>query len=133
MSSHSFRKRAAANGRSMEEEARQVILAAANDGSTAPRKSIGQMIYEMSRPGFDIPEINLVAFAHGTASCSLAAGLHSETQIRAKRSLPVHANCAIERRRGEPRARTRAELFRLDERLSLHGRPPDDRALQASP
>ena len=52
---HRFRQRAAANGRSMEEEARQVILAAVNDGG--PRKSIGQMLYEASRPGIELPEI----------------------------------------------------------------------------
>ena len=52
-----FRQRAAANGRSMEEEARQVILAAANDEGRAPRKSIGQMLYEASRPGVELPEI----------------------------------------------------------------------------
>src|SRR5436309_1444807 len=81
--------------------------------------------------GCDIPKTNLLASAHGTASCSLAPGLHSAAQARAERGLPVHANRAIERRRGEPRARARADLFRIDERLSLHRRPLDDRALQA--
>lgn len=50
-----FRQRAAAHGRSMEEEARQLIVEAANQEGHPPRKSIGQMIYEMSRPGFDVP------------------------------------------------------------------------------
>ena len=52
-----FRQRAAAHGRSMEEEARQVILAAVNDDGQTERKSIGQMLYEASRPGFDLPEV----------------------------------------------------------------------------
>src|SRR6266849_7650975 len=75
--------------------------------------------------GFDTPETNLVASAHGTASCSLAPGLHSDAQARAERGLLVHANRAIERRRGQPRARAPADVFRLDERLSLHRRPLD--------
>jgi plasmid stability protein len=52
-----FRQRAASHGRSMEEEARQIILAAVNDDGRTPRKSIGQMLYEASRPGFDLPEV----------------------------------------------------------------------------
>jgi plasmid stability protein len=49
-----FRQRAAAHGRSMEEEARQMIVSAvaSNDG----RPSIWEMLYEASRPGFDLPE-----------------------------------------------------------------------------
>lgn len=50
-----FRERAAANGRSMEEEARLMILAAATRGE--PRKGIFEMLYEGTRPGFDIPEV----------------------------------------------------------------------------
>jgi antitoxin FitA len=52
---HLFRRRAAANGRSMEEEARQMILAAVAQAQPK-RKSIGQMIFDGSRPGFDLPE-----------------------------------------------------------------------------
>jgi plasmid stability protein len=52
-----FRQRAAANGRSMEEEARQVIIAAANDDDRSTRKSIGQMLYEASRPGVELAEV----------------------------------------------------------------------------
>jgi plasmid stability protein len=52
-----FRQRAAANGRSMEEEARQVIIAAVNDDGGTPRKSIGQMLYEASRPGIELPKV----------------------------------------------------------------------------
>ena len=53
-----FRQRAAAHGRSMEEEARQMIIAAANDHAPAPRKGIFEMLHEASRPGF---ELQLVA------------------------------------------------------------------------
>ena len=53
---HLFRQRAAANGRAMEEEARQMIIAA---GATdeAKRKDMWEFIYEASRPGFDLPEV----------------------------------------------------------------------------
>lgn len=50
-----FRQRAAAHGHSMEEEARQLILKAVAADDEQPRKSIGEMIYEMSRPGIDLP------------------------------------------------------------------------------
>jgi len=50
-----FRQRAAAHGRSMEEEARQLILSVV--ASTPTRPSIGQMLYDASRPGFDLPEV----------------------------------------------------------------------------
>ena len=49
-----FRQRAAAHGRSMEEEARQMIIAAANDQGAPPRRGIFEMLYEASRPGFDL-------------------------------------------------------------------------------
>jgi plasmid stability protein len=50
-----FRQRAAAHGRSMEEEARQLILkAAANEAP--PRKSMWDILYDASRPGIDLPE-----------------------------------------------------------------------------
>ena len=49
-----FRERAAANGRSMEDEARQMILAAASRAE--PRKSIFEMLFDASRPGVDLPE-----------------------------------------------------------------------------
>ena len=53
-----FRVKASANGRSMEDEARRlVVLAASVDSWPEGRKSIGQMIYEMSRPGVDLPEL----------------------------------------------------------------------------
>jgi plasmid stability protein len=51
-----FHQRAAANGRSMEEEGRRLILAAVEQ-PRPPRKSIGQMLYEGSRPGYELPEI----------------------------------------------------------------------------
>lgn len=49
-----FRLRAAAHGRSMEEEARQLLLSAVND-QAGPRKGIFEMLFEASRPGFDLP------------------------------------------------------------------------------
>ena len=51
-----FHQRAAANGRSMEEEGRRLILAAV-ELTRPPRKSIGRMLYEGSRPGVEIPEV----------------------------------------------------------------------------
>ncbi len=50
---HRLRQRAAAHGRSMEEEGRRLILAAVEE-PRPPRKSIGQMLYEASRPGIDL-------------------------------------------------------------------------------
>lgn len=49
-----FRERAAAHGRSMEEEARQMILAAV---ANKDRPSIGEMLYRASRPGVDLAEV----------------------------------------------------------------------------
>ena len=49
-----FRQRAAAHGRSMEEEARQLIIEATSPKVQSARKSIGEMLYEMSRPGIDL-------------------------------------------------------------------------------
>jgi len=49
-----FRTKASAKGRSMEDEARRLVIAAATD-EPRPHKSIGQMLYEMSRPGLDLP------------------------------------------------------------------------------
>jgi hypothetical protein len=48
---------AAKNGRSLEEEARQALIAVVRPPSKQPRESIGQMIYRLSRPGFDLPEL----------------------------------------------------------------------------
>ena len=52
-----FRERAAAHGRSMEEEARQLILSVVAKAEPAPRKGIFEMLYDASRPGFDLPEV----------------------------------------------------------------------------
>ena len=52
-----FHQRAAANGRSMEEEGRRLIFDAVRPQQSPQRKSIGQMLYEGSRPGFDLPEL----------------------------------------------------------------------------
>lgn len=54
---HDLRQIAARNGRSLEEEARRALIAVARPTPSAPRKSIGQMIYEGTRPGFDLPEL----------------------------------------------------------------------------
>ena len=51
---HDLRQVAARNGRSLEEEARRALIALVRDEK---RESIGQMIFRMSRPGFDIPEV----------------------------------------------------------------------------
>ncbi|WP_174297002.1 FitA-like ribbon-helix-helix domain-containing protein [Sphingomonas bacterium] len=53
----SLRERAARNGRSLEDEARRALIALVRPEPAAPRKSIGQMLYEMSRPGVDLPEL----------------------------------------------------------------------------
>ena len=50
-----LREKAARNGRSLEEEARQALIAAVRPSSDAKRKSIGRMLYEMSRPGVELP------------------------------------------------------------------------------
>ncbi len=54
---HDLRQIAARNGRSLEEEVRCTLIAAARAKDREPRESIGQMIYRMSRPGFDLPEL----------------------------------------------------------------------------
>jgi hypothetical protein len=54
---HELRQIAARNGRSLEEEARRALIAVVRPAQKEPRESIGQMIYRMSRPGFDIPEL----------------------------------------------------------------------------
>lgn len=50
-----FRERAAAHGRSMEEEARQMILAVV---ASKDRPSIGEMLYRASRPGVELPAVD---------------------------------------------------------------------------
>ena len=52
-----FHQRAAANGRSMEEEGRRLILAAVHLQTKDQRKTIGQMLYDMSRPGVELPDL----------------------------------------------------------------------------
>jgi plasmid stability protein len=52
-----LRERAARNGRSLEEEARRALIALVRPERETPRKSIGRMLYEMSRPGVDLPEV----------------------------------------------------------------------------
>lgn len=50
-----FRERAAAHGRSMEDEGRQLILKSVAQDDMPPRKGIFEMLYEASRPGFELP------------------------------------------------------------------------------
>ena len=50
-----FRAKAAAKGLSMEEEGRRLIAASVATGDRRPKKSIGQMLFEASRPGIDLP------------------------------------------------------------------------------
>ena len=41
----------------MEEEARQMILSVVAKPEAPPRKGMFEMLYEASRPGFDLPEV----------------------------------------------------------------------------
>ena len=50
-----LRERAAKNGRSLEDEARRALIALVRPEPRVERKSIGRMLYEGSRPGFDLP------------------------------------------------------------------------------
>ena len=50
-----LRERAARAGHSLEEEARRVLTEAARR-PMPERKPLGQLVYELSRPGFDIPQ-----------------------------------------------------------------------------
>ena len=52
-----LRERAARNGRSLEEEARRTLIASVRPAIVKPRKNMFEMIYEASRPGFDLPEV----------------------------------------------------------------------------
>ncbi len=50
-----LRELAARNGRSLEEEARLALIARAQPQQNEKRKSFFQGLYEISRPGFDLP------------------------------------------------------------------------------
>ena len=50
-----LRERAARNGRSLEDEARRALIALVRPDPVVKRKSIGQMLYEGSRPGVELP------------------------------------------------------------------------------
>jgi plasmid stability protein len=50
-----FRAKAAAKGLSMEEAGRRLIIESVSNDIDKPRKSIGQMLFEMSRPGIELP------------------------------------------------------------------------------
>lgn len=50
-----LRERAARNGRSLEEEVRRALIALVRPAQPRSRRSIGQILYEASRPGVDLP------------------------------------------------------------------------------
>jgi antitoxin FitA len=50
-----FAAKAAASGVSMEEAGRRLIVEAVANDDDRPAKSIGEMLFEMSRPGIDLP------------------------------------------------------------------------------
>lgn len=50
-----LRERAARNGRSLEDEARRALIALVRPEADKPRPSIGEMLYDMSRPGVELP------------------------------------------------------------------------------
>lgn len=52
-----IRERAARNGRSLEDEARRALIALVRSEPAMSRKGIFEMLYEVSRPGFDLPEV----------------------------------------------------------------------------
>ena len=52
-----FRAKAAAKGLSMEEAGRRLIFNSVSNDDDKPRKNMFEMIYEASRPGFDLPEV----------------------------------------------------------------------------
>jgi plasmid stability protein len=52
-----LREVAARNGRSLEDEARRALIALVRPETKAPRKGMFRMLYEASRPGFDLPEV----------------------------------------------------------------------------
>jgi antitoxin FitA len=50
-----LRELAARHGHSLEEEARRALIALVRTERKEPRKSMFEMLYEASRPGFDLP------------------------------------------------------------------------------
>ena len=50
----SLRERAARHGRSLEDEARRALIALVRPEQLTPRQSIGEMLYDASRPGVDL-------------------------------------------------------------------------------
>ena len=50
-----LRERAARNGRSLEDEARRALIALVRPEQGALRTSMFEMLYQASRPGFDLP------------------------------------------------------------------------------
>jgi plasmid stability protein len=49
-----FAARAAANGLSMEEAGRRMIIESVANDQGRPNRSIGEMLYEASRPGVEL-------------------------------------------------------------------------------
>ena len=50
-----LRERAAKNGRSLEDEARRTLIASVRPALVKPRENMFELIFEASRPGFDLP------------------------------------------------------------------------------
>jgi len=50
-----FAAKAAAKGLSMEEAGRRLIMESVSNDDERPKKSIGEMLYDMSRPGIELP------------------------------------------------------------------------------
>nr|WP_295668886.1 hypothetical protein [Sphingomonas sp.] len=50
-----LRERAAKNGRSLEEEARRALIALVRPEPATARKSIGEILFDLSRPGIELP------------------------------------------------------------------------------
>lgn len=50
-----LRERAARNGRSLEAEVRCTLIESVRPAQSPNRQSMGEMLFEMSRPGFDLP------------------------------------------------------------------------------
>ena len=52
-----LREVAARNGRSLEDEVRRALIALVRPEPKTPRKGMFEMLYEASRPGFDLPKV----------------------------------------------------------------------------
>ena len=52
-----LREKAARNGRSLEDEARRALIALVRPERETTRKGFFESLFEISRPGFELPEI----------------------------------------------------------------------------